>query len=64
MSQFKAGDVVCLKSGGPDMTIESIQIEEGDQTISASCVWFDGRAIQRTTLPLSTLHETLWPIAA
>ncbi len=34
--QFKIGDVVRLKSGGPSMTVESIE-----STGSAFCVWFD-----------------------
>lgn len=33
--QIKAGDVVRLKSGGPDMTVEKV---EGT---SAVCDWFD-----------------------
>lgn len=35
--EFKPGDVVVLKSGGPDMTISSI--DEGQK---ASCYWFNG----------------------
>jgi len=64
MAQFNLGDVVCLKSGGPDMTIESIQIGDAGQTATAACVWFDDKVIQRAVLPLSALHEALWPIAA
>lgn len=33
MSNIKAGDVVCLKSGGPDMTVESVS----DNKIT--CIW-------------------------
>ena len=32
---FKVGDVVKLKSGGPEMTVEVI----ADNTVS--CIWFD-----------------------
>lgn len=44
MSEFKAGDVVVLKSGGPDMTI----LDVGDYSPmhsnnAAKCVWFDGK---------------------
>ena len=39
-SDFKPGDVVQLKSGGPLMTIETI--EEYDEGIKALCLWFDG----------------------
>jgi len=64
VDQLKVGDVVCLKSGGPDMTIESIQPLETNQSLCASCVWFDDKIIHRAVLPLTALHEALWPIAA
>ncbi|WP_284124395.1 YodC family protein [Parerythrobacter aestuarii] len=38
---FAAGDVVQLKSGGPPMTIASIDDEE------ALCVWFDKQVQKR-----------------
>lgn len=34
MAEIKAGDVVVLKSGGPEMTVEYIENEWVD------CVWF------------------------
>jgi uncharacterized protein YodC (DUF2158 family) len=34
MADFKQGDVVRLKSGGPAMTVENI---EGNETV---CAWF------------------------
>ncbi len=34
MEEFKVGDVVRLKSGGPLMTIESIKDED------LNCIWF------------------------
>ncbi len=39
MSNFKAGDIVQLKSGGPNMTVDWVSNEEGVET--ASCSWFD-----------------------
>lgn len=45
MNQFKIGDLVRLKSGGPLMTVHDI----GDYTLSNGtnsgllCVWFDDR---------------------
>lgn len=49
--QIKAGDVVCLKSGGPDMTVNKI---EGT---SALCDWFDGGGnAQHRTFPVSSLE--------
>ena len=38
MSQFKVGDVVCLKSGGPDMTVKEITSDN-----QISCEWFDDK---------------------
>lgn len=35
MADFKKGDIVVLKSGGPRMTVHQVH-EEGDVT----CVWF------------------------
>jgi uncharacterized protein YodC (DUF2158 family) len=35
MNEFKVGDTVQLKSGGPPMTITEVNDEE------ATCVWFD-----------------------
>lgn len=42
MEYFSVGDAVQLKSGGPVMTVESVD-EEG-----LNCVWF----VDETTLPL------------
>lgn len=36
MAQFKEGDVVKVKSGGPPMTVESVNADG-----SYTCVWFD-----------------------
>lgn len=38
MNDFKPGDTVQLKSGGPVMTIESMEAGEG--VTYALCVWF------------------------
>jgi uncharacterized protein YodC (DUF2158 family) len=35
MDRFSEGDIVQLKSGGPDMTIKKINVD------SVLCVWFD-----------------------
>jgi uncharacterized protein YodC (DUF2158 family) len=34
---FEVGDIVVLKSGGPDMTVASVGPE------AVVCVWFDGK---------------------
>jgi len=45
MSDFKAGDVVRLKSGGPPMTIDNVVNDEFSGDRIASCTWFDGKDI-------------------
>lgn len=41
--EFKAGDVVQLKSGGPKMTINQIgKYGKGSTQDQAKCVWFEG----------------------
>jgi uncharacterized protein YodC (DUF2158 family) len=39
--EFKVGDVVQLKGGGPVMTIEEIEKYGGED--KAKCVWLDGK---------------------
>ncbi len=46
--EFKAGDVVQLRSGGPNMTIERIGKERvSSSTDAARCVWFEGEGAKR-----------------
>ena len=49
--QFAPGDVVALKSGGPTMTIESI---EDDQ---AACVWFQAQQQRSGSFKLFMLNK-------
>jgi uncharacterized protein YodC (DUF2158 family) len=46
---FKIGDVVVLKSGGPDMTVE----EPGEVV---GCVWFEKNQPQRGFFPAAVLE--------
>jgi uncharacterized protein YodC (DUF2158 family) len=62
VNTFKAGDVVCLRSGGPDMTVEGTQTTE--LGVSAVCVWFVEQTLYRASFPLSALSMALWPVAA
>jgi uncharacterized protein YodC (DUF2158 family) len=62
MNAFKAGDVVCLKSGGPDMTVERVEATAGD--VSVICVWFVEQSLYRASFPISALSMALWPVAA
>ena len=38
--QFQPGDIVRVKSGGPDMTVSSASRSQSD---SSNCVWFDDK---------------------
>lgn len=40
MAQFKTGELVRLKSGGPDMTV-SVQKDDGMGAIRVYCDWFN-----------------------
>ena len=61
---FKAGDIVELKSGGPTMTIESIDVEHmGGTTQGVYCSWFDEKnKPQRKWFPLTSLEKALQTI--
>ena len=51
MNEFKVGDIVQLKSGGPKMTIE--EISEMDN--SYCCKWFAGSKLQEGFFAASAL---------
>ena len=50
---FKVGDVVMLKSGGPEMTVsETSNFGSGPQ---AKCQWFGGRKLEDGWFPGQSL---------
>jgi uncharacterized protein YodC (DUF2158 family) len=51
---FKVGDVVRLKSGGPNMTVESVGDIYGDQRVW--CVWFEKGKREDAHFPPATLE--------
>lgn len=51
-NEFKSGDVVVLRSGGPRMTVRS-RTEEGE----LFCNWFDGRELRGSTFAEVTLER-------
>lgn len=52
MDQFKAGDVVKLKSGGPKMTVTQVGERAMTQESTVWCVWFVGtKKIEDTFSP-------------
>ena len=55
MNDFKEGDVVQLKSGGPEMTIEEIiHVAESGEYV-AICKWFDVNEIKKEVFHLSSI---------
>jgi uncharacterized protein YodC (DUF2158 family) len=53
---FKVGDIVVIKSGGPQMTIEKIgSIGFYNKEVGAHCCWFENNKIQRDVFRFDTL---------
>jgi uncharacterized protein YodC (DUF2158 family) len=49
MTIFKSGDLVVLKSGGPVMTIDTVNTDifDDDKITGVLCVWFVGTKLER-----------------
>jgi uncharacterized protein YodC (DUF2158 family) len=49
MGLFKSGDLVVLKSGGPLMTIDTVNADIFDDSkiTGVLCAWFDGTKLER-----------------
>jgi len=49
MPLFKSGDLVTLKSGGPVMTVDTVNtnIFDDDKMTGVLCVWFVGEKLER-----------------
>lgn len=46
---FKKGDVVRLKSGGPDMTVtfaDEVVFSHGKNALIVACTWFSGKTLE------------------
>jgi uncharacterized protein YodC (DUF2158 family) len=52
---FKVGDVVQLKSGGPKMTIG--KLETWKEVLRARCDWFEGTKSMQSVFPLTSLKH-------
>jgi uncharacterized protein YodC (DUF2158 family) len=48
MAQFRIGDTVVMKAGGPKMSIVHIG---DDPTDMMECRWYDGKKFQNRVLP-------------
>ena len=46
---FKSGDLVILKSGGPTMTVDTVNTDifDDDKITGMLCVWFVGEKLER-----------------
>jgi uncharacterized protein YodC (DUF2158 family) len=51
MASFQIGEIVELKSGSPDMTVE------GGEGESVYCVWFDKMDAKRGVFPAAALKK-------
>ena len=49
MPHFKSGDLVVLKSGGPAMTVDTVNtdISDDNKITGIVCVWFVGEKLER-----------------
>jgi uncharacterized protein YodC (DUF2158 family) len=61
VEQFKVGDTVRLKSGGPVMTITDIDEYSGFSGKSANCKWFVNSGVKEDVFPLDTIEVAAAP---
>lgn len=54
---FKVGEIVKLRSGGPLMTVESVDEREGPD-VEVACVWFERNAHKNGRFKAATLEYT------
>ena len=56
---FEVGQIVKLKSGGPEMTINQVIINASTKKPSGSyrCQWFAGKKLDSGVFPLKSLVE-------
>jgi uncharacterized protein YodC (DUF2158 family) len=52
-NDLRPGDMVRLKSGGPNMSVARIEYEE--HVVNARCSWLDGNKKQTDTFPIVLL---------
>ena len=45
---FKVGDVVKLKSGGPSMTVTSVESGENEGGPAVFCIWFNSKGNEKS----------------
>jgi uncharacterized protein YodC (DUF2158 family) len=54
---YNLGDIVKLKSGGPDMTVKEVMINMMKKEFSGNyrCQWFAGKKLDMGTFPQESL---------
>lgn len=57
MEQFREGDIVQLKSGGPNMTVSSTDIKFGSKAPYCRCQWFSGTTLSFGDFEFDTLKK-------
>lgn len=56
---FNVGDIVKLKSGGPDMTVNEVMKDysTGRNTGNYRCQWFAGKKLDHGLFPVESLER-------
>jgi uncharacterized protein YodC (DUF2158 family) len=62
MTVIKSGDLVVLKSGGPTMTVDTVNTDifDDDKITGVLCVWFVGEKLERVRFD----HRAVEPVQA
>lgn len=53
-NEFKIGDIVKLKSGGPEMTVQQVPTDTGTYY---KCQWFAGKKLESGLFPEGSLES-------
>ena len=58
MPRFKSGDLVVLKSGGPTMTVDTVNTDifDDNKITGIVCIWFVGEKLERVRFEQGTLE--------
>ena len=56
MSNFKVGDLVVLKSGGPVMTVRALVLLGNKAQVD--CQWFSGKKLESGRFAIDSLRES------
>lgn len=58
MSNFQRGDIVRLKSGGPEMTVTDIGKYDYIDEDRAKCQWFDGNNLKEKVFDFYAIEKS------